>query len=140
MFDKLHVEGQNGGDSSRSSSPDLDNGGVSLGENGPTQEPTLLDSDIDDDFRASFDESGFAKLQPGEFASNSDELPPKSVPGGLSRYYYAAKLNGHTLPGHPGDKPKENPWIPHPNSSFWNIYTNRLRVYGTENEVFHLGT
>lgn len=139
MFDNLHVEGQIDGDLTRSSSPDLNNGGVPLGGNEPAREPTLLDSDIDDDFRASFNKSGLLKLQLAEFASSSNELPSKSVPGGLSRYYYAAKLNGYALPGRPGDEPKENPWIPHLNSSFWNIYDNRLRVYGTETEVFHLG-
>jgi len=139
MFDNLHVEGQNDGDSTRSSSPDPGNGGVSLRDNGPAQELTLMDSDIDDNFRASFDDSGLLKLQSAESASKSNALPPKSIPGGLNRYNYAAELNGHALPGRPGDEPKGNPWIPHPNSSFWDIYANRLRVYGTETEVFHLG-
>lgn len=138
MFNNLHVEGQNDGDSTRSSSPDLDNGGVSLAGNGPAPELTLMDSNIDDDFRAAFDTCGTQQMESNEFVSGFNELPSKSVPGGLSRYYYTAKLNGHGLPDYPGDEPKENPWIPGANSSFWTAYVNRLRVYGTETEICHL--
>jgi hypothetical protein len=139
MFGSLHVEGQNDGDSTRSSSPNLGNGGVSPAGNGPARESTLMDSDIDDDFKASFDESGLLKVESAQPASSSNELLPKDVPGGLSRHYYAAKLNGHGLPDFSGGQPKANPWIPNDNSSFWNIYANRLRVYSTETGVCHLG-
>ncbi len=139
MFENLHVEGQNDGDSTRSSSPDPENGGVSLTGNGLPREMTLMDSDIDEDFRASFDKSGILKLQPAEPASSFQESPPKSVPGELSRYYNATKQNEPTLPDHPEAESKENPWIPDFNSSFWNIYANKLRVYATETEVCNLG-
>jgi hypothetical protein len=139
MFNILYVEGQNDGDSTRSSSPDPENSGVSLAGNGPARRPNLMDSEIDDDFRASFDQSGLLKLQSAETTSSANELPPKIVPGGLSRYYYAAKLNGQALSDRPGEVPNESPWMPNINGTFWDIYANRLRVYATETEVCCLG-
>ena len=139
MFNNLHVEGQNDSDSTRPSSPDPENGGVSLAGNSPDRELSLMDSDIDDNFKASFDESGLLKLQSAELASSSSGLPPKGVPGGLSHYYYAAKLNGQAPSDRPRNEPNANPWIPKISSPFWNVYANRLRVYATETEVCYLG-
>lgn len=98
-----------------------------------------MDSEIDDDFRASFDQTGLLKLQSAETTSSTNELPLKIVPGGLSRYNYAAKLNGQALSDRSGEAPNESPWIPNINGTFWDIYANRLRVYATETEVCYLG-
>jgi len=138
MFNNLHVEGRNDSDSTRSSSPDPAIGGVSLNDDNPARNLSLVDSDIDVDFRASFDESGLLRVQSAESASSPSRLPSKEVPGGPSRYYYAAKLNGQAPNDRPEHEPKVNPWIPQINSTFWNAYANRLRVYATETEVCHL--
>jgi hypothetical protein len=98
-----------------------------------------MDSEIDDDFRASFEQSGPPKLQSAETTLSANELPPKIVPGGLSRYYCAARLNGLALSDRPGEAPNESPWMPNINGTFWDIYANRLRVYATETEVCYLG-
>jgi hypothetical protein len=122
---------------------DKTDGGVSLKSALGARESSLMDGDIDDGFRI------VSKKKP----HLRPQVPSKSIfglgdlnfaPDGISRQWHAAQLNKYAAldlekQNQDSVEPKLSKWMPDLKSPFWKPYTNRLRVYGTEDEICHLG-
>ena len=130
-FDLLLVEGQDDSESVVSS-PEKENGGVLL-----TAGQQTLNSDLHDDCTKDIDIVGVSPQQKGSFVARPTEFfSETTIPEEVSRYYSARQLNKSKPRSEDPNEPSR--WIPHINGPWWRLYSNRLRVYGTETGVCNI--
>jgi hypothetical protein len=121
-FDQLEVEGDNDESPSEDPLPDKGNSSVPVGQTRPEHEASLLDDDIPDGFKLVA--SRQAHLRP-QAPNQSSVIPPSmqnETPTETSSYL------------------EYKQWIPPIRSSFWKVFTNKLRVNRIETGICDLSS
>ncbi|KAI9731260.1 MAG: hypothetical protein M1818_007885 [Claussenomyces sp. TS43310] len=101
---------------------------------------SLLDADMDESFRqVSSREASLRAQRPsrgydGAISTDISDLDASRLP----QEWDAAQLSHAAVLKPKQERPGLQQWIPDRNSKFWDIYSNKLRVYGTETEICDL--
>lgn len=99
---------------------------------------SLLDGDVDDAFRPSARKAALREPRSDDDTAVSSDLDRLFGASNLPSDWHTAQLNPRN--GYAGEKDglRLKQWIPDLNSKFWDLYSNKLRVYGTETEICNL--